>query len=162
MREIERTSGTETHTLESESPDETVELGRALGGELRPGDVLALIGPLGAGKTQFVRGLALGAGSMSRVTSPTFKLINEYVGRVRLYHIDAYRLDGPLDLVALGCDEFFDADDGAAVVEWADRVEAALPDERIEIKFDIIGPEARHLELIPRGERFRELAERIT
>ncbi len=162
MRDIEQTSEQEAHIIGSDSPDETAERGRVLGGELRPGDVLALVGPLGAGKTQFVRGLALGAGSMSRVTSPTFKLVNEYVGRVRLYHIDAYRLDGPLDLVALGCDEFFDSDDGAAVVEWADRVEAALPDERLEIRFDIVGPEARRLEFIPRGKRFRELAERIT
>lgn len=149
-------SEAERYVIETASPGETVRFGRSLGEQLRPGDVLALIGPLGAGKTQLVRGLARGLGAPGPVTSPTFKLVNEYAGRVRLYHIDAYRLSGPGDLVALGCDEFFDGD-GAAAVEWADRVAAALPEQRLQIEIDIVGRESRRLECIPTGPRFREL-----
>ena len=138
--------------IETASPEETTELGRKLGERLRPGDVLALIGPLGAGKTQLARGLALGVGVESPVTSPTFKLVNEYDGRIKLYHIDAYRLRGAGDLVSLGCDEFFDGD-GAAVVEWADRVAAALPREHLRIDIDITGARARRFILRALGTR---------
>ena len=136
--------------IETHSPEETLELGRKLGKRLEPRDVLALIGPLGAGKTQLTRGLALGVGSDGRVTSPTFKLVNEYEGRIRLYHIDAYRLHGADDLVALGCDEFFDGD-GAAVVEWADRVAGALPAERLRVEIQITGADSRKFMLSAEG-----------
>ena len=142
-----------TRTIETTSPEETAELGRSLGALLQPGHVLALIGPLGAGKTQLTQGLALGLGAPERVTSPTFKLVNEYHGRIALYHLDAYRLQGADDLIALGCDEFFDATEGdaAAVVEWADRVAAALPADRLEIHIDLTGETTRTLALTPTG-----------
>ena len=146
--------------IETTSPEETAELGRMLGERLRPGDVLALVGPLGAGKTQLAKGLALGVGAETTVTSPTFKLVNEYAGRVRLYHIDAYRLRSAEDLVALGCDEFFDGD-GAAVVEWADRVAAALPAEHLRVAIDITGPTSRRLTLAPLGQRAGRLTEHL-
>lgn len=142
--------------VETNSPEETTELGRRLGGRLEPGDILALTGPLGAGKTQLTRGLALGTGAASRVTSPTFKLVNEYEGRVRLYHIDAYRLGGAEDLVALGSEEFFDGD-GAAVVEWADRVAGALPAEHLRVEIGITGAASRRLVLTALGERHERL-----
>ena len=138
--------------VETHSPEETTALGRRLGERLEPGDVLALAGPLGAGKTQLVRGLALGVGAEGRVTSPTYKLVNEYSGRIRLYHVDAYRLRGAGDMLALGCDEFFDGD-GAAVVEWANRVAAALPAEFLRIDIDLTGPRSRRLVLDARGPR---------
>jgi len=125
-------------------------LGRRLGGQLEPRHVLALVGPLGAGKTLLTRGLAEGVGSTGRVTSPTFKLVNEYEGRVRLYHVDAYRLRGAEDLVALGCDELFDGD-GAAAVEWADRVAAALPADHLRVDIAITGERSRRLELTAAG-----------
>ena len=143
-------------TIETHSPEETAALGRRLGEQLEPGDVLALVGPLGAGKTQLTKGLALGAGAQGRVTSPTFKLVNEYAGRITLYHIDAYRLHDAADLVALGCDEFFDTD-GAAVVEWADRVAAALPEGHLRIDINITGPASRTLVLRPTGPRAARL-----
>lgn len=143
-------------TIETHSSEETVEVGRRLGEYLESGDVLALVGPLGAGKTQLTRGIAFGAGATSRVTSPTFKLVNEYDGRVRVYHLDAYRLHGPDDLVALGCDEFFDGD-GAAVVEWADRVDAALPADRVRIDIVITGPASRRLTFSAAGPRAERL-----
>ena len=142
--------------IETHSPEETVELGRRLGEQLVPGDVIALVGPLGAGKTQLTRGIALGAGSTGRVTSPTFKLVNEYDGRVRVYHLDAYRLHGADDLVALGCDEFFDGD-GAAVVEWADRVAEALPDDRVRVDIAITGATSRRLTFSTAGPRAERL-----
>jgi tRNA threonylcarbamoyladenosine biosynthesis protein TsaE len=134
----------EERVLKTQSPEETVALGRRLGERLEPGHVLALIGPLGAGKTQLTKGLAEGVGAAERVTSPTFKLVNEYRGRIRLYHIDAYRLRGPDDLAALGSDEWFDGD-GAAVVEWADRVAAALPPAHLRVHIDITGPASRRM-----------------
>jgi len=142
--------------IETASPEETLALGRRLGQQLQPGDVLALVGSLGAGKTQFTKGLADGAGAPDRVTSPTFKLVNEYHGRLVLYHIDAYRLHGPAELVALGCDEFFDGD-GAAVVEWADRVEDALPNELLRVDITIAGTASRRLSFTPIGARARRL-----
>jgi len=142
--------------IETTSPEETAELGRKLGERLRPGDVLALVGPLGAGKTQLTKGLALGVGAESTATSPTFKLVNEYDGRITLYHIDAYRLRGAGDLVSLGCDEFFDGD-GAAVVEWADRVAAALPAEHLRIDIAITGAASRRFIVEARGTRAARL-----
>ena len=139
-------------TIETNSPEETVELGRELGARLGPGDVLALVGPLGAGKTQLTKGLALGVGVAGPVTSPTFKLVNEYRGRVVLYHIDAYRLRGADDLIALGCDELFDGD-GAAVVEWAERVAAALPAEHLEVRVNITGAASREFAFTANGPR---------
>ncbi len=143
--------------IETVSPEETVELGRRLGEQLERGDVLALVGPLGAGKTQLTRGLALGIGAGERVTSPTFKLVNEYEGRIRLFHIDAYRLRDAEDLAALGCDELFDGRDSAAVVEWADRVAAALPAEYLSIEFEITGPASRKLIIGAAGPRSARL-----
>ena len=140
--------------FETNSPEQTIEFGRRLGQKLERGDVLALVGPLGAGKTQLVKGLARGVGSDDRVTSPTFKLVSEYDGRVKLYHIDAYRLQRAEDLLALGCEELFDGD-GAAVVEWADRVEGALP--HLRGWMDITGPVSRKCGLRAGGPRAAQL-----
>lgn len=131
--------------LPSDSPEQTREIGRDLGSQLRVGDVVALIGPLGAGKTQFVKGVAAGAGlaDTRRVTSPTFVLINEYEGRIRLYHIDAYRLGDAREYEALGAEEF--ARDGAVLLEWADRVMAALPEDRLAITIEVTGEQSRVL-----------------
>ncbi len=94
---------------EAHSADETRELGSALAGLLRPGDVVLLVGELGAGKTCFAQGVAHGLEVREQVTSPTFTLIREYRGRLPLYHLDAYRLEGAADLFAIGADEYLDA-----------------------------------------------------
>ena len=113
--------------LVTRSVEQTVELGKALGGSLRGGELLALIGELGTGKTHLIKGMAegLGAGAGEAVASPTFTLVNEYEGRVPLIHVDAYRLKNAAELEALGFDEMMD---GVAVVavEWADRVESLM------------------------------------
>ncbi len=108
--------------LETASAEETEAEGERIGRTLRSGDLLLLVGPLGAGKTTFVRGLARGAGSADAVASPTFVLVRNYRGRVPLAHVDLYRLDRAPELRDLGLDELLDK--GAVVVEWGDRLEA--------------------------------------
>ncbi len=140
--------------LVSSSVDETLAIGRRLGAALAPGHVLALVGPLGAGKTHFVKGLARGAGvdDDRKVNSPTFVLVNEYAGRIPLYHLDAYRLGGETELEALGFDEMI-AGEAAVVVEWADRVRDSLPPDHLHIVIDVTGPERRDFTMTATGPR---------
>jgi len=114
-------------TITTHSPEQTIALGRRIGEALRGGEILAVTGNLGSGKTHLIKGIAAGAGAEdpSRITSPTFVLVNEYVGRLSIYHIDAYRLDGVAEFEMLGFDDYCRAD-AVVVVEWADKVESAL------------------------------------
>jgi tRNA threonylcarbamoyladenosine biosynthesis protein TsaE len=124
-----------TGTLTTTSPDQTRALGRALGEAATPGTLLALVGPLGAGKTLLAKGVAAGLGVTSVVNSPTFVLMNEHIGRLRLFHVDAYRLDDPEEAFAAGLfDERESA--GMTIVEWADRLAGWLPDDRLEIEIE--------------------------
>ena len=116
-------------------PDETHEIGHRLGAAAAPGSVLALVGPLGAGKTQLTKGVAAGLGVTGIVNSPTFILMNEHLGRLRLYHIDAYRLGDPQEALAAGLLDERQAG-GVTVVEWADRLTGWLPMERLEIRLE--------------------------
>ena len=116
----------------SKGPDETREIGRRIGMAAAPGTVLALMGPLGAGKTQLAKGIAEGLGITGVVNSPTFVLMNEHAGRLRMYHVDAYRLDDPEEASAAGLLDERQAD-GVTVVEWADRLDGWLPVERLVI-----------------------------
>ena len=110
-------------SLISHSPAATEALGERLGGAAQRGAVIALSGDLGAGKTQFVKGLSRGLGSPARVHSPTFTLVNEYGGgRLRLFHLDLYRLETPAQILSAGIEEFL-SPDGVAVIEWAERLE---------------------------------------
>jgi tRNA threonylcarbamoyladenosine biosynthesis protein TsaE len=117
--------------------DATLDLGRRIGAQLRGGEFLALCGPLGAGKTHFTKGLALGLGVAAGepVVSPTFVLVREYQGRVRLLHADAYRLTSADELVALGLDEQLTGGTVIAV-EWADRFASAVPEAAIWIELE--------------------------
>jgi tRNA threonylcarbamoyladenosine biosynthesis protein TsaE len=121
--------------LTSHSADETRRIGRAIGEAAVPGLVVALIGELGAGKTQLTKGIADGLGVASVVNSPTFVLMNEHPGRLRLFHVDAYRLGDPAEAAAAGLLDERQAD-GVAVIEWADRLEGWLPAERLDIRLD--------------------------
>ena len=119
-------------SLSTAAPRETRAIGHALGSHAQAGALLALIGPLGAGKTELAKGVAEGLGVTGVVNSPTFVLMNEHVGRLRLYHIDAYRLDNPEEALAAGLFDDRQAA-GVAVVEWADRLADRLPVERLEL-----------------------------
>ncbi len=136
----------------------TEALGRKLAEGLFGGAVVALIGPLGAGKTHLVRAIALGLGvSDSRVVnSPTFVLIQEYVGRLPIYHFDAYRLRTLAEFVDLGVHEYFEGR-GVCLVEWADRVEDALPPGQLRITLQITGETARRIILEARGTQYQSL-----
>ncbi len=131
------------------SPEQTLALGRVLGGLLRGRDFLALAGPLGAGKTQLIKGIAAGLGVPEEepVVSPTFVLIREYVGRLKLYHVDAYRLQGAADLPALGVEEMAAEPDAVIAVEWADRVAQAVPAIACWIELEHVTANTRRLRL---------------
>ncbi len=118
--------------VETHSPEQTEALGRRLGGRLRAGDVVALSGPLGSGKTVLARGLAVGTGAGGYMASPSFVLIREYAGPLRVYHVDLYRLERPEELETLGLEELLDGM-GVVIVEWADRAPVLLPREHVHI-----------------------------
>jgi tRNA threonylcarbamoyladenosine biosynthesis protein TsaE len=140
--------------VDTSSPEETAALGRRIGERCAPGTLLALVGDLGAGKTRFVKGVAAGLGiPEDKVTSPTFVLMNLYEGRIRLAHFDLYRLES-VDLPSLG---FYDVrDDGAVVVEWADKVDEKLLGDHVRIEFTLTGERSRRLMIHARGERSAE------
>ncbi len=139
----------------------TQALGKSLGPLLFPGAVVALIGPLGAGKTTFVRAVAEGMGvkNLAGVNSPTFTLIHEYPARLPIYHFDAYRLATAEQFEGLGIQEYF-AGDGVCLVEWADKFLELLPEERLEIRIERIGETARRWDVLGTGARYEDLAMR--
>lgn len=136
----------ETH--ETRSPDETLALGRELAQRLSRGDCVALDGPLGAGKTLLVRGIAAGLGLEDErlVASPTYVLVHEYPAGVPVYHVDLYRLGHAAEELAdLGLDEMLA--DGVVLIEWADRAGAALPARRWRIRIEHTGEDSRRITL---------------
>ena len=123
-------------TFISNSAEETNSFGRQFAGTLRPGDVLALTGELGSGKTEFVKGLADGLASKTGATSPTFTLIHEYSGgRLPIYHFDFFRIEDQSAAERLGLDEYFFGD-GISVIEWADKFPDLIPQSAHWISFE--------------------------
>lgn len=146
-------------SLISTSPEETMEIGQALSKPLRPGDLLNLNGTLGAGKTLLVKGIGWGLGlDPEVVTSPTFAIINEYDGSIPLYHFDLYRLESDLDLEQVGYEDYFYGS-GVTVVEWGQLFEHYLPQERLDISLENLGPEKRKITVLGVGERGRHVEE---
>lgn len=147
----------------SDTPEETQQLGRCLGPGLRCGDVIALHGDLGAGKTCFVQGLAQGMQVLGRVSSPTFIIMRQHNpgGHLdcALYHVDAYRLQEGEELWEMGLEDWLY--NGAVVVEWAERVQAALPEERLEIHVEMQG-DRRQFSFMAFGARPRQILEYLT
>ena len=142
-------------TIRTDSPDATRAVAAALGELLVAGDVILLVGDLGAGKTAFAQGLARGLGIDEPVTSPTFTIVQEYAGRLPLAHVDVYRLDRIQDLYDLGFDELVD-DDRVTVVEWGDLVEQAVPAEHLIVRIEPGDADTeRVLELSYHGSRWR-------
>ncbi len=144
---------------ETSSAAATHELGKVLGASCAGGEVIALVGPLGAGKTCLVRGIAEGlAVPAAAVASPTFVLIHEYTGRIPLYHVDLYRLEEREAINALGLEEYLEST-GVTVIEWADRARAALPPDHLEITMSHLGDSRRSIAFNPRGPRAGRLAQ---
>jgi len=138
---------------------ETVRLGEKLGGLLKKGDLIALVGELGTGKTVLTRGLAKGLGAKKEdVSSPSFVLLREYDGRFPVYHFDLYRLNGPEDIVRIGYEEYFYGA-GVTIIEWADRIEKLLPAEHLRIELYHKNRNKRLIKLIPLGERYKTILE---
>lgn len=138
---------------------ETKELAKGIALHLHPGDVLALEGDLGAGKTTFAQGIAKALGVAGRVDSPTFTIIKEYVGRLPFYHMDVYRLEGAGD--ELGLEDYFYGD-GICLVEWASRVESLLPEETIWMQFKVQDNGERQITISATHPRVNQLCEQLT
>ena len=130
--------------LATTSPEETDAAGQRLGVTLRAGDVVALSGELGAGKTVFVQGLVRALGVTTGATSPTFVLVNEYRGRLPVHHVDAYRTASLAELLDLGLEEMMDGD-GVTVIEWAERLEPLLPARAVRVRIAGVGDEPREI-----------------
>jgi tRNA threonylcarbamoyladenosine biosynthesis protein TsaE len=130
------------------SDRETLELGRRLGEVLRADDVVALVGELGSGKTCFTKGLARGLGVSSEtiITSPSFTLVNEYMGRCTFFHMDAYRLEDLSEFLAAGLEDYF-AETSVVAMEWAERWPEILPPQRIWVEFTIVDDTSRQVGL---------------
>jgi tRNA threonylcarbamoyladenosine biosynthesis protein TsaE len=140
-------------SLVSRSPEETQAAGARLAARLEAGDVVALVGELGAGKTCFVQGLARGLGVTRHATSPTFVLVNEYRGRLPVHHVDAYRTDTLTELLDLGLAELVDGD-GVTLIEWADRLWPLVPARAWVVTLRGVGDEPREI-TIARGRAAR-------
>jgi tRNA threonylcarbamoyladenosine biosynthesis protein TsaE len=132
------------------SAEETERLGESLAPSLAAGDVIALCGPLGAGKTRFVAGLARGLSAAARVRSPTFTLVNEYPGRIPLAHLDLYRVE-PGDVEGLGLDDHLE--DGALVVEWGEKLPSARRADALRLDFAIVSDQERAISASAAGGR---------
>ncbi|MDR5709641.1 MAG: tRNA (adenosine(37)-N6)-threonylcarbamoyltransferase complex ATPase subunit type 1 TsaE [Armatimonadota bacterium] len=145
--------------MTTHSAEETRKLGRRLAAALRPGDVVALVGELGSGKTTLVQGVAQALEARGRVASPSFLIVHEYRGRLPIYHVDLFRLR-PEDLAFLGLEELFD-EGGVVLVEWAERAEHLLPPDALWIQLEIVDESTRIVRLRPRGVRSRQVAEAL-
>lgn len=137
---------------------QTIDLGERLGRELRPGDVIALFGDLGAGKTTLTKGIAVGLGLAADIHSPTFTLIHEHPGAVPLYHVDLYRLSSEEEIETLGLEEYIYSD-GVTIIEWADRMKSLLPPDRLDITLRMQGDTERELVFETDSERIARVIE---
>jgi len=141
--------------VETRDAEETRALGARLGRRLAAGDVLCLRGGLGAGKTVLAQGVAAGLGVTEPVSSPTFNLLQQYAGRLTVYHLDAYRVSSPDELIDLGFPELWQAG-GVVLIEWPERI-APLPERRIDVRLEVVregdAPERRRLTFTAHGDR---------
>jgi len=152
-------------SFSSESPEDTLAIARALGEALRPGDVVALVGDLGAGKTLFCKGVGEALGiPPGRIVSPTFTIVTEHAGPVPLTHIDVYRLSGAREADEIGMRELLSGD-GVCLVEWAEKIAELLPMDCIQVTFTISGDDRREIAIDaqdhPRFDDFRARSQRF-
>ena len=138
-----------SETFHTSSPEETLELGRKIGEELKVGDVVALTGELGTGKTLFTQGLVQGLGVKGYVKSPSFTIVNKYEGSLPVYHLDLYRLGDVNEIYELGIEEYLYGD-GVCIIEWAEKAYSFLPHGYLLIKFFYTGERTRKIEITQR------------
>ncbi len=148
-----------TRDIMTASPAATQALGRRVGSVLRAGSVIGLTGELGSGKTLLTRGICEGLGvPLRQVNSPTFVLVNEYRGRLPVFHLDVYRLGGTADVVELGITDYFQrAGEGVMVVEWAEKLPGVLPEDRLDVSIERLSARKRRFSFSSAGPRFAEL-----
>ena len=146
--------------LITKSPEETINLGKDVSKLVKPGDILAFYGELGAGKTCFIQGISLGLEVKDYVTSPSFTIINEYQGKVPIYHFDLFRLDNAEEILELGYEEYFYGE-GLTVIEWAEKIEQLLPKENLKIEIKFKDRYQRTISFIPQGDRFNKFLEEL-
>lgn len=147
------------YKLTTNSEKDTIILAQNIESEKFENMIICLIGELGSGKTVFTKGFAGALGIDENITSPTFNIIKEYTsGEMGLYHMDVYRLEG--DTSGLGLDEYLKKK-GIVIIEWADMIKNELPEERLEIKFKIVGEEKRVLTIVPYGSKYEDLCEEV-
>jgi tRNA threonylcarbamoyladenosine biosynthesis protein TsaE len=142
------------------SPEQTQEFGKRLGQLAQAGDVILLVGKLGAGKTCLTQGIAWGLDIDEYAASPSFVLVRELYGRLPLYHVDFYRLENLEEIAELGLDEYFYGQ-GVTVVEWAEKALKLLPPENLLIEMEYVSDSERRLKLKPSGQRYREMAAQL-
>jgi tRNA threonylcarbamoyladenosine biosynthesis protein TsaE len=159
----ERRSGWKKVFLRTHCAKETVQFGEQLGKLLRSGDVVALEGELGSGKTHLIKGLAAGIGVQrsGHIPSPSFTLIHEYRGRVPFYHIDLYRLATGEEAEELGIEEYLGRE-GVTAIEWADKIAALLPEELLWMTLRYVDLRTRSIQLVGKGIRYAELVEKLS
>jgi tRNA threonylcarbamoyladenosine biosynthesis protein TsaE len=148
--------------IQTKRASETVRIGKNIGSRLKPGDVVALVGELGTGKTQFIKGLAAGMGIVKTtyISSPSFTLINEYGGEVPFYHVDLFRLERERDAEELGLEDYFQGG-GITALEWADKIPSLLPEEILLIHIAYTGKYTRSIEIIGKGKRYKDLVNEL-
>ena len=143
-----------------ENEEKTREIGSKLGELLTPKSVICLIGDLGAGKTTMTQSLARALGVDDYITSPTFTIVNEYEGRMPLYHFDVYRIGSSEEMYDIGFDEYIDGD-GVCIIEWANLIEDILPDEYLYIEMNY-RETGREMILTPKGEKYEEIVKELS
>jgi tRNA threonylcarbamoyladenosine biosynthesis protein TsaE len=144
----------------SHSPEDTQRLGRLLGEQAWGGEVILLVGELGAGKTCLAQGVARGLGVTEPVLSPSFVLLRQYTGRLPMYHVDLYRMERLNEVADLGLDDYIYGD-GLSLVEWAERGTGLFPSEHLLIEMELISETERLLRFRPSGEHYQEAVDKL-
>jgi tRNA threonylcarbamoyladenosine biosynthesis protein TsaE len=144
--------------VQTRSTSETIRIGKRIGTLLKSGDIVVLVGELGAGKTQLIKGLAagVGIGNPTYISSPSFTLINEYPGKIPFYHVDLFRLEREKEAEELGLEDYFQGG-GITAIEWADKIPSLLPKEMFFIHIAYTGKNTRSIEMIGKGKRYQKI-----